>query len=39
MKTAKTGDKGDGRIFVMEITDAYRIRTGEKGSKAFGTLE
>jgi nitrogen regulatory protein P-II 1 len=39
MKTAKTGEKGDGRIFVMDVVDAYRIRTGEKGSKAFGTLE
>ncbi len=39
LKTAKTGDKGDGRIFVMDIEEAYRIRTGEKGSKAFGTLE
>ena len=39
LKTAKTGDKGDGRIFIMNIEDAYRIRTGEKGSKAFGTLE
>jgi nitrogen regulatory protein P-II 1 len=39
MKTAKTGDKGDGRIFIMDIEEAYRIRTGEKGSKAFGTLE
>ncbi len=39
MDTAKTGDIGDGRVFVMDIEDAYRIRTGEKGSKAFGTLE
>ena len=39
METAKTGDKGDGRIFVTDIEDAYRIRTGEKGGKAFGTLE
>ena len=39
MNTARTGDKGDGRVFVMEIEEAYRIRTGEKGSKAFGTLE
>jgi nitrogen regulatory protein P-II 1 len=39
METAKTGDKGDGRIFIMDIEDAYRIRTGEKGGKAFGTLE
>ena len=39
MKTAWTGEKGDGRIFVMEIEEAYRIRTKEKGAKAFGTLE
>jgi nitrogen regulatory protein P-II 1 len=39
METAKTGDKGDGRIFIMDIEDAFRIRTGEKGGKAFGTLE
>lgn len=39
MKTAWTGEKGDGRIFVMGIDEAYRIRTGEKGAKAFGTLE
>ncbi len=38
MEAAKTGDIGDGRIFVLNIEDAYRIRTGEKGSKAFGTL-
>ncbi len=38
IKTARTGDKGDGRIFVMDIEDAYRIRTGEKGGKAFGTI-
>lgn len=39
MKTAWTGDKGDGRIFVLDVTDAFRIRTRERGSKAFGTLE
>ncbi len=39
MGVARTGDKGDGRIFVMDVEDAYRIRTGEKGGKAFGTLE
>ncbi len=26
-----TGEVGDGKIFVSEITDCYRIRTGEKG--------
>ncbi len=38
MNTAKTGDIGDGRIFVLNVEDAFRIRTGERGSKAFGTL-
>ena len=30
-KTASTGKIGDGKIFVSEIKEAYRIRTGEKG--------
>ena len=29
--TAKTGQVGDGKIFVAEIADAIRIRTGETG--------
>ncbi len=28
---AGTGEVGDGKIFVSDIKDAYRIRTGEKG--------
>ena len=31
MKSAQTGEVGDGRIFVCPIDDSYRIRTGEKG--------
>lgn len=31
IKAAATGEVGDGKIFVSEIKDAYRIRTGEKG--------
>jgi len=31
---ARTGEVGDGKIFISEIKDAVRIRTGEKGSKA-----
>ncbi len=27
----QTGQPGDGKIFVMPITDAYRVRTGESG--------
>jgi len=30
MKTAKTGRPGDGRIFIIPVEAAYRIRTGEK---------
>ncbi len=28
---AKTGEKGDGRIFISDVTDTVRIRTGESG--------
>jgi nitrogen regulatory protein PII len=30
-KSAKTGEIGDGKIFVYDLHDAVRIRTGEKG--------
>lgn len=29
--SAATGEVGDGKIFVSEIQESYRIRTGEKG--------
>jgi len=32
---AKTGQIGDGKIFVFSIDDAVRIRTGETGSDAL----
>ncbi len=32
---AKTGQIGDGKIFVFSIEDAVRIRTGETGSDAL----
>jgi len=32
---AKTGQIGDGKIFVRSIENAYRIRTGEQGRKAI----
>lgn len=31
----KTGKPGDGKIFVMPINDAVRVRTAEKGHKAI----
>jgi len=33
---AKTGEVGDGKIFVSDIIDTYRIRTGEKGTQTLG---
>lgn len=33
--TAKTGRIGDGKIFVMPLEEAVRIRTGEKGDEAI----
>ncbi len=33
-KTAKTGNIGDGKIFVSSVEEAVRIRTGEKGESA-----
>jgi nitrogen regulatory protein P-II 1 len=32
---AKTGNIGDGKIFVYPIQEAIRIRTGETGEKAI----
>jgi nitrogen regulatory protein P-II 1 len=32
---SRTGEKGDGKIFISEIVDAVRIRTGERGLKAI----
>jgi nitrogen regulatory protein P-II 1 len=30
-----TGEVGDGKIFVSDISDAYRIRTGENGGETL----
>ncbi len=35
LKSAATDRVGDGKIFVSDIAEAYRIRTGEKGSKSL----
>lgn len=34
-RVARTGDVGDGKIFVSPIEEAVRIRTGERGSAAL----
>jgi nitrogen regulatory protein P-II 1 len=35
LRTAQTGQIGDGKIFVYELQDAIRIRTGETGQDAL----
>jgi nitrogen regulatory protein P-II 1 len=35
ISSAKTGRIGDGKIFVLPIEDAVRIRTGERGEEAI----
>jgi nitrogen regulatory protein P-II 1 len=35
LKSAKTGKIGDGKIFVLPIEEAVRIRTGERGESAL----
>ena len=36
MTGARTGKIGDGKIFVLELAECIRIRTGETGSEAIG---
>jgi nitrogen regulatory protein P-II 2 len=33
---ARTGQIGDGKIFVLDLPECIRIRTGEKGNLAIG---
>jgi nitrogen regulatory protein P-II 1 len=35
LQTAQTGQIGDGKIFVTNLDDAIRIRTGERGEEAL----
>src|SRR5512140_3950446 len=36
IKGAKTGETGDGKIFILPLEECHRIRTGETGSVAIG---
>jgi nitrogen regulatory protein P-II 2 len=36
LKGAKTGQVGDGKIFILDLEQCIRIRTNEKGSEAIG---
>ncbi|WP_370226623.1 P-II family nitrogen regulator [Mesoflavibacter sp.] len=35
IEAGKTGEVGDGKIFVSNIEEVYRIRTGEKGGNTL----
>jgi len=36
IKGAKTGEIGDGKIFILDLPQCIRIRTGERGGAAIG---
>ena len=36
IKGAKSGEIGDGKIFVLDLVECVRIRTGDRGQKAIG---
>ena len=35
MEKAHTGDAGDGKVFVYDVFDVVKIRSGERGEKAI----
>lgn len=39
LEAAKTGEIGDGKIFVSNVEESYRIRTGEQGDDSLYTKE
>ena len=39
LKHARTGDVGDGKIFVIPVDEAIRIRTGEEGEEVLQAHE
>jgi len=36
ISAARTGEIGDGKIFILDLADCIRIRTGEHGNEAIG---
>jgi len=36
VRGAKTGETGDGKVFILDMQDCVRIRTEERGSAAIG---
>ncbi len=39
ISSAQTGELGDGKVFVYDITETYRIRNGESGPEALYNAE
>ena len=39
LKFARTGEVGDGKIFILSVDDAIRIRTGERGATVLQSHE
>ena len=39
LKHARTGEVGDGKIFIFDIEDVIRIRTGERGATVLQSHE
>lgn len=35
MEAARTGKIGDGKVFILNVEDGFRIRTGERGPDAL----
>ena len=35
LSSARSGEVGDGKIFIIPIEESYRIRTGEKGDESL----
>ncbi|MFY9488008.1 MAG: P-II family nitrogen regulator [Solirubrobacterales bacterium] len=39
LKYARTGEVGDGKVFILPVDDAVRIRTGERGAAVLQSHE
>ena len=39
LENAQTGEVGDGKIFIIPVEDAIRVRTGERGDVVMETHE
>jgi nitrogen regulatory protein P-II 1 len=39
LSSARTGEVGDGKIFVLDVSQVYRIRTGERNEAAVTPAE